>query len=509
MLARVSTGKQAEGFSLDTQEDRIVKYTEGKKDLVLDKKKFILTESGWKKERKGFTEMLDFIRTNHITNLLTLNEERLCRDFRSYVYLNDLIEEGLRIHFVETGTVLDGSDPDKMFIWQIKVAMAYKFIQDLKGKVKRGFSGKFEKGEYLTRPPLGYTTKKGKVELDKVRAPFIRQAFELYATGNYSLTSLRNELHNRGLRSRSDGRVVVPTLHSILRNDLFIGLLHRDGNVKIGVHAPLVDKALFEKVQAQLLANHHYYPMERHWYPYRGGLLRCGLCGCKYTAEPHKGHVYYRCSQAKARETGHRCPSLRFRQEQLEAAFTKALKGFQFDEELVVWAEAVITHALAQGSASSDSRREALGVESRKNKAALKRIIDDRAHGRFAVEVLEEKFSELQARQVEIQLELAEEEQRSGNQTQDILSMMDLLRNLSETFHRADDERKHKILRFVLEKVVVGEGGLKFHWAPTFKYFYAINSHKGKLGSKDSNLDCMIQSHESCRWTTSQQGPPS
>jgi hypothetical protein len=37
-----------------------------------------------------------------------------------------------------------------------------------------------------------------------------------------------------------------------------------------------------------------------------------------------------------------------------------------------------------------------------------------------------------------------------------------------------------------------------------------IQGNKGKsdwLGSKDSNLDCMIQSHESCRWTTSQQSP--
>jgi hypothetical protein len=39
-----------------------------------------------------------------------------------------------------------------------------------------------------------------------------------------------------------------------------------------------------------------------------------------------------------------------------------------------------------------------------------------------------------------------------------------------------------------------------------------ISDYQGKrgekrwLGSKDSNLDCMIQSHESCRWTTSQQG---
>jgi hypothetical protein len=365
--------------------------------------------------------------------------------------------------------------------------MASKFIHDLKAKVSRGFSGKFEKGEYLTRPPLGYITKKGKLELDKVRAPFIRQAFELYATGTYSLTSLRNELHNRGLRSRSDGQVVVPTLHSILRNDLYIGLLHRDDKVKIGVHEPLVDKGLFEKVQAQLLANHHYYPMERHWYPYRG-LVVCGICGCNLTAEPHKGNVYYCCSQGKARQTGQRCPQAYYRQEKVEAIFTKALKGFQFDEELVKWAESVIVYALAEGDRGYDVRRKALQDEYNKNRIMLRRIIDDRAHGRFAVEALEEKFSELQARQVEIQLELAEEEQRSGNQMQDILSMMGLLRNLSETFHRADEERKHKILRFVLEKVVVGKQGWKFHWSPTFRYFYGLKTHKDLSANPTSDF---------------------
>jgi DNA invertase Pin-like site-specific DNA recombinase len=458
------------------QERLILEYAK-KKALNVDPRKFILTESGWMKERRGFREMLDFVRTNHIPNLLTLNEERLCRDFRSYVFLNDLIDQGLKIHFVETGQVIDGQDPDKLFIWQIKVAMAAKFIHDLKAKVSRGFAGKFAKGEYLTRPPLGYLTKHGKLEKDKSRAPSITQAFELYATGLYSLKSLRDELHNRGFRTLRDGMVTVPTLHSILRNDLYVGVLRREGQTRLGVHEPLVDQRLFEKVQRQLVANAHTYPMKDHWYPYRG-LLVCGICGCRLTAEAHKGHVYYRCSQGKARQTGQRCPQAYYRQEKLEAIFTKALKGFQFDEELVKWAESVIVYALAEGDRGHDVRRKALQDEYNKNRTMLRRIIDDRAHGRFSLQLLEEKHKELQARQVDIELELARVEENSGEKVQDILSVMDLLRNLSETFRRADAERKHKILRFVLEKVVVGKQGWKFHWSPTFRYFYGLKTHK-------------------------------
>ncbi len=466
------------------QEKLIKAYVSNPKHgLVLDPRQFVLTESGWQKDRKGFKEMLAFVEANHITNLVTLNEERLCRDFRSYVLLNDLVDQGLRIHFAETGQVIDGSDPDKMFIWQIKVAMAWKYIKDLKAKVARGFTGKFAKGEYLTCPPLGYKMKKGKLEKDPARAPFIPLAFELYATDNYSLASLRDELHNRGLRTKEGNKVSVPTLHNILKNDLFIGVIHRQGETRRGVHEPLVDQALFLKVQALLAARRHTYPMKDHWYPYRGGLLKCGLCGCKYTAEPHKGHIYYRCSQAKARETGHRCPSLRFRQEQLEAIFTKALKGFRFDDELVKWAEEVIVQALAEGERSHESRRKALDAEYKKNKAALRRIIDDRAHGRFSLEGLIEKHKELQDRQVQIELELAQAEEAAGTQAQDILSLIDLLRNLSETFRLADDQRKHQILRLVMVKAVVGKKGLKIEWSPTVKYFYTLKADKEWLGS--------------------------
>jgi site-specific DNA recombinase len=471
-----------------------------KRGLVLDPKRFILTESGWKKERKGFKEMLSFVQANHITNILTLNEERLCRDFRSYVYLNDLIQDqGLRIHFVETGQIIDGKDPDRMFIWQIKTAMAAKFISDLKAKVARGFTGKFEKGEYLTCPPLGYKMKDGKLVKDPVKAPFIVQAFSLYATGQHSLASLRNELHDRGLRSKLGNRVSVPTLHTVLRNDLYVGVLRRNGETRLGVHEPLIDQALFAKVQERLTANHHTYPMKDLWYPYRG-ILRCGLCGCRLTAEAHKGLVYYRCSQGKARETGRRCPQAYFRQEELERVFLKALKGFHFDDELVKWAEEVIVLALAEGDQSAESRRRALQAEERENGLKLRRVIDDRLHGRFTLELLEERHRELQARQVEIALELARVEAQKGTKAQDVLSMLDLLRNLSETFRVADDERKHKILKFVLEEATIGPEGWQFRWAPMFRYFYEIKTHKDLSAS--SPLPFVTRFHCSALWSS-------
>jgi hypothetical protein len=55
---------------------------------------------------------------------------------------------------------------------------------------------------------------------------------------------------------------------------------------------------------------------------------------------------------------------------------------------------------------------------------------------------------------------------------------------------------KNKILRSVAERVVVEKKAPKIVRSPTVKHFYVLVHYKEWLGSKDSNLDCMIQSHE-------------
>src|SRR6185437_16885680 len=44
------------------------------------------------------------------------------------------------------------------------------------------------------------------IDIDPKRAPFVKMAFELYATGNYSFPELRDALTDAGLRTRGNRR---------------------------------------------------------------------------------------------------------------------------------------------------------------------------------------------------------------------------------------------------------------------------------------------------------------
>jgi len=68
---------------------------------------------------------------------------------------------------------------------------------------------KARSGGTLGRARLGYVNARdtsegrniGIVLFDDERAPHVRTAFQLYSTGNWSIESLQEEMHQRGLRS--------------------------------------------------------------------------------------------------------------------------------------------------------------------------------------------------------------------------------------------------------------------------------------------------------------------
>jgi DNA invertase Pin-like site-specific DNA recombinase len=80
--------------------------------------------------------------------------------------------------------------------------------------IQRKMTYKASKGGTVYRAPLGYLNVKKRVEdrlvssviIDEERAPLIRLAFELYATGRYSYKALQAKLTETGLRARPNGR---------------------------------------------------------------------------------------------------------------------------------------------------------------------------------------------------------------------------------------------------------------------------------------------------------------
>jgi arsenate reductase-like glutaredoxin family protein len=70
---------------------------------------------------------------------------------------------------------------------------------------------------------------------------------------------------------------------------------------------------------------------KKHFYPARGFLL-CGTCGCMITAETHKGHDYYHCTNGKFNCQEH---SSYIRSEEIDKIVSILFLKLKIDEELI------------------------------------------------------------------------------------------------------------------------------------------------------------------------------
>jgi len=122
-----------------------------------------------------------------------------------------------------------------------------------------------------------------RIEIDPVRGELVRWAFGAFASGEYTLSSLRVELEERGLTARKtrdypERAVSRSALHKMLRNPYYVGIVTWGGNTYPGNHEPLVDHATFDKVQAVLEGNNTGGDKSWRYRQYLKGTLRCGLC---------------------------------------------------------------------------------------------------------------------------------------------------------------------------------------------------------------------------------------
>ena len=133
-------------------------------------------------------------------------------------------------------------------------------------------------------------------EIDLGQGPLVRQAFELYASGDYPFHRLRDEMKRRGLRGRGGNVISLNGLTTMLNNPFYMGLIHirKTNEIFEGAHCALITKALYDKVQGVLRGNRTGSP-NKHDFIFRR-LIRCAECGRSLIGEIKKGrYVYYRC----------------------------------------------------------------------------------------------------------------------------------------------------------------------------------------------------------------------
>ena len=212
--------------------------------------------------------------------------------------------------------------PSGMLLHGIMSTIAEFYSRNLATEVAKGMNQKAIGGGTNGRAPIGYLNVRKRdelgrevrtIELDPERAPMIEWAFKAYASGNWSVSQLHDELTSRGLRSlptpkRPAKPLAVSTIHRLLTNAYYKGDVVYRGTRDKGNHPALVPAEVWYQVQSVLTAHQCAVEATQVHGHYLKGTIHCGQCGSRLivsNAKNRHGNVYcyFVCSGRHSKRT--------------------------------------------------------------------------------------------------------------------------------------------------------------------------------------------------------------
>lgn len=149
VFARVSSQEQELGASIDAQLKSVFDYCEQKNLNIV--KKFVLTESSTRGDRKQYHEMLDFVKSYKDKIAIVVNRvDRLQRSYKDTPALEEMRKSGkIEVHFLKENLILhkDSTGMEIMF-WNMSVLMANSYILSLADNVKRSLNFNWNQGKW-------------------------------------------------------------------------------------------------------------------------------------------------------------------------------------------------------------------------------------------------------------------------------------------------------------------------------------------------------------------------
>ncbi|MFZ1813091.1 MAG: recombinase family protein [Rhizobiaceae bacterium] len=314
---RVSTQKQGEGASLDAQKDAIIAFAANHNLEMIGWYQEL--ETAAKRGRPVFSRMLRDLKRGKARGLIMHKIDRSARNLRDWAIVSELPDIGIDV-YIATET-LDFRSRGGRLTADIQAVIAADYIRNLREETIKGLDGRLKQGLYPFRAPIGYCdTGRGQPKsICPIKGPLVRQAFDLYAQGSYSLRKLEIEMARRGLTNHAGKPLTLHGIETLLANPFYCGhiIIKRTGAHYHGVHKPLIPSTLFRRIQA-IKAGRAGKKSTRHDHLYRG-LFRCGYCDRPMSPERQKGFTYYRCH-------GPGCSTKTVRQEAIDTAIHAELQ---------------------------------------------------------------------------------------------------------------------------------------------------------------------------------------
>lgn len=474
---RVSTDTQAtEGYSLDNQKRACREYATNKgyhpKEIFVDDGK-----SGRTTVRPEFQEMLKKLKAKQAECVIIYKIDRFARNVTDFSRVRkEFIEAGIGFLSVTEGDLTNGSS----LISNIFASVAEWESEVNSARTIDALEQKFRGGWQPTPPPIGYMTvgeknERKSCEPDPYTAPVIKELFEIYSTGNYSLLELQDWLSGKDIVSKNGTVIGHSVINNILRNPFYYGLIRWHGVSKIGKHKPIIKKELFDTCQ-YVLAKHRSFLIRKRVHDFLlRGFIFCDNCEQRYTAEWHYdahklknrgGRIgYYHCQ--KRDRNGCSAPYVEIEdlQKQVEEQFRK----MQFSQKFIEMVVVKTKEAMTQGRSFLNSQRMQLvnrktSLETKRNKledSLLDEAIDSDTYKRLHAKIQDKIYA--------INDRIEELEDKANIDSNLIEEVLSFTRNIYQTYKQAPAFLKRHYLRFFFEKLYVKNGTIsKIEPTPIF-----------------------------------------
>ncbi len=222
--ARVSSEKDEQLNSLENQisyySDFIKKnphwtYVEGYIDEGLSAATTKKRESFHRMVEDGKAGKFDFIITKEIT--------RFARNtLDSIQYTRELLNAGVGVLF--QNDAINTLDEDSELRLTIMSGIAQDELRKLSSRVKFGHAQAIKKGVVLGNSRIfGYRKDGGRLVIDEAEAPMVRELFELYATGRYSMKQIETLFWEKGYRNHNGKKIAHTTMSGMISNPKYKG----------------------------------------------------------------------------------------------------------------------------------------------------------------------------------------------------------------------------------------------------------------------------------------------
>ena len=261
--------------------------------------------------RPQFQQMIKDSSKHLFDAIIVWKLDRFARNrYDSAHYKSLLRKNGVK---VVSATEVISEGAEGIILESVLEGFAEYYSAELSEKVIRGLKENALKCQWNGSPvPIGYVIDDKKhYQLDLLTAPFVKDAFEMYASGR-TIKDIVEYLNSKGVKSSYKKDVTKTTVAAMLKNTKYRGQYkYMDVVIEGGVPRIVTDE-LFQKVQDRLTKNKQSRSRFKAKVEYfLSTKMICGDCGAMMVGEcgtSKNGVVYnyYKCSNVKKRKGCHK-----------------------------------------------------------------------------------------------------------------------------------------------------------------------------------------------------------